>query len=43
MGDKVFLKITPWKGVIRFSKHSKLSLRYIRPYEIVEQVGPVDY
>ena len=43
MGDKVFLKISPWKGVIRFGKRGKLSPRFIGPYEIVERVGPVAY
>nr|GEV39677.1 retrovirus-related Pol polyprotein from transposon TNT 1-94 [Tanacetum cinerariifolium] len=41
--DKVLLKVSPWKGVVRFSKRSKLSSRYVRPFEIVEQVGPVAY
>ena len=43
IGDKVFLKISPWKGVLRFRKRGKLSLRFIRPYEIVSKVGPVAY
>ena len=34
----VFLRISPWKGVLRFGKRGKLSLRYIRPYEIVSKV-----
>ena len=42
-GDRVFLKISPWKGVLRFGKRGKLSPRYIRPYEIVSKVGPVAY
>ena len=35
IGDRVFLKISPWKGVLRFGKRGKLSPRYIGPYEIV--------
>ena len=43
IGDQVFLKISPWKGVLRFGKRGKLSSRYIGPYEIVSKVGPVAY
>ncbi|XP_024164285.1 uncharacterized protein LOC112171315 [Rosa chinensis] len=43
VGDWVFLKLSPWKGVVRFDKHEKLSQRYIGPYEIVEQIGLVAY
>ncbi|KAI5338917.1 hypothetical protein L3X38_018189 [Prunus dulcis] len=43
VGDWVFLKLSPWKGVMRFGKHGKLSPRYIRPYEITERIGPVAY
>ena len=43
MGDRVFLKVSPWKGVLRFGKRGKLSPRYIGPYEIVSKVGPVAY
>ena len=43
IGDQVFLKMSPWKGVLRFGKQGKLSPRYIRPYEIVSKVGPVAY
>ena len=41
IGDRVFLKISPWKGVLRFRRRGKLSLRFIGPYEIVSKVGPV--
>ena len=43
IGDRVFLKISPWKGVLRFGRRGKLSPRYIGPYEIVSKVGPVAY
>ena len=43
IGDQVFLKISPWKGVLRFEKRGKLSPIYIGPYEIVSKVGPVAY
>ena len=43
VGDKVFLKISPWKGVIRFGKKGKLSPRFIGPYEVIERIGPVAY
>ncbi|XP_021984904.1 uncharacterized protein LOC110880755 [Helianthus annuus] len=37
------LKVSPWKGVIRFRKKGKLSPRFIRPFTIVERVGKVAY
>ena len=43
IGDRVFLKISPWKGILRFGKRGKLSPRYIGPYEIVSKVGSVAY
>ena len=42
-GDKVFLKVSPWNGIMRFSNKSKLSPWYIGPYEIVERTGPLAY
>ena len=33
--DKVFLKVSPWKGFIRFGRHGKLSPRYIGPYKVI--------
>ena len=43
IGDRVFLKISPWKGVLRFGRRGKLRPRYIWPYEIITRVGPVAY
>ncbi|GKE71018.1 putative reverse transcriptase domain-containing protein [Tanacetum coccineum] len=43
VSDKVLLKVSPWKGVVRFGKRSKLSSRYVGPFEVVERVGPVAY
>ena len=43
VGEKVFLKASPWKGILRFGKQGKLSPRYIGSYEIIERVGPLAY
>ena len=43
IGEKVFLKVSPWKKVLRFGKKGKLSHRFIRSYEMIEKVGPVAY
>ncbi|GKE16073.1 putative reverse transcriptase domain-containing protein [Tanacetum coccineum] len=43
IGDKVLLKVSPWKGVVRFGKRSKLSPRYVGPFKAVERMGPVAY
>ena len=37
MGDQVFLRVLPWKGILRFGKRGKFSPRYIGPYEIVDR------
>nr|GEU31091.1 putative reverse transcriptase domain-containing protein [Tanacetum cinerariifolium] len=42
-GDKVLLKVSSWKGVVRFGKRSKLLPRYVGLFEAVERVGPVAY
>ena len=43
MGVRVFLKVSPWIGVLRFGRREKLRPRYIGPYEIIARVGPVAY
>nr|GEY39653.1 putative reverse transcriptase domain, ribonuclease H-like domain, aspartic peptidase domain protein [Tanacetum cinerariifolium] len=41
--DKVMLKVSPWKGVIRFNKRGKLNPRYIGPFKILAKVGMFAY
>ena len=41
MGDHIFLKVMPKRGVVIFGKRGKLASRYIRPFEILEKVGTV--
>ena len=41
VGDHVFLKVMPKRGVVRFGKHGKLSSRFIEPFEILKRVGTV--
>ncbi|KAI3726792.1 hypothetical protein L1987_66598 [Smallanthus sonchifolius] len=43
IGDRVLLKVSPWKGVVRFGKKGKLAPRYVGPFEILERIGPVAY
>ena len=43
VGDHVFLKVMPKRGVVRFGKREKLSPRFIGPFEILERVDTVAY
>ena len=43
MGDNVFLKVMPKRGVVKFSKWGKLLLLYIGPFEVLERVGTISY
>ena len=43
VGDRVFIRIRPNKSTIRFGKGTKLSPRFIGPFEILERIGPVAY
>ncbi|KAD7117538.1 hypothetical protein E3N88_04806 [Mikania micrantha] len=43
VGDQVLLKVSPWKGIIRFRKRGKLSPRFIGPFRIIARVGKVAY
>ncbi|XP_022008397.1 uncharacterized protein LOC110907771 [Helianthus annuus] len=43
MGDRVLLKVSPWKGVVRFEKHGKLNPCYVGPLKILERISKVAY
>ncbi|GJS65868.1 putative reverse transcriptase domain-containing protein [Tanacetum coccineum] len=43
VGDYVLLKVSPWKGVVRFRKKWKLAPRFVGPFKIIEKVGPAAY
>ncbi|GKB56411.1 hypothetical protein Tco_0912597 [Tanacetum coccineum] len=42
VGDYVLLKVSPWKGVVRFEKKGKLAPRFVGPFEITERIVPLD-
>ncbi|GJT86633.1 putative reverse transcriptase domain-containing protein [Tanacetum coccineum] len=43
VGDYVLLKVSLWKGVVRFRNKGKLTPRFVGPFEITERIGPVAY
>ena len=43
VGYKVFIKVSPIKGVIRFGKLGKLAPRYVGPFQIIERIGKLAY
>ncbi|GJT43329.1 hypothetical protein Tco_0952044 [Tanacetum coccineum] len=43
VGDRILLKVSPWKGVVRFRKKGKLTPRYVGPFEILERIGLIAY
>ncbi|GJS10745.1 putative reverse transcriptase domain-containing protein [Tanacetum coccineum] len=43
VGDRVLLKVSPWKGVVCFGRKGKLAPRYVGPFEILERIGLVAY
>nr|GEU91514.1 putative reverse transcriptase domain-containing protein [Tanacetum cinerariifolium] len=43
VGDRVMLKVSPWKEVVRFGKRGRLNPRYVRPFKVLEKVGSVAY
>ncbi|GJR43482.1 putative reverse transcriptase domain-containing protein [Tanacetum coccineum] len=43
VGDRVMLKVSPWKGVVRFGKRGKLNPRYVGPFKVLAKVGAIAY
>nr|GEW28803.1 hypothetical protein [Tanacetum cinerariifolium] len=43
IGDYVLLKVSPWKGVVRFEKKGKLAPRFVGPFKTITKVGPMAF
>ena len=43
VGDRVLLRVRPWKSPIHYGKGSKLVPHFVRPFEILERIGPIAY
>ncbi|GJR70624.1 hypothetical protein Tco_0016689 [Tanacetum coccineum] len=43
VGDRVMLKVSPWKWVVHFGKRGKLNPRYVRPFKVLKKIGSVAY
>nr|GFC41804.1 putative reverse transcriptase domain-containing protein [Tanacetum cinerariifolium] len=43
VGNKLMLKVSPWKGVVHFGKRGKLNPRYIGPFKVLGVIGKVAY
>ncbi|GJU87054.1 putative reverse transcriptase domain-containing protein [Tanacetum coccineum] len=43
VGDRVMLKVSPWKGVVHFGKRGKLNPIYVGPFKVLEKVGAISY
>ncbi|GKC91825.1 putative reverse transcriptase domain-containing protein, partial [Tanacetum coccineum] len=43
VGDRVMLKVSPWKGVVCFGKQGKLNPRYVGPFKVLAKVGSISY
>ncbi|GJV70096.1 putative reverse transcriptase domain-containing protein [Tanacetum coccineum] len=41
VGDRVMLKVSPWKGVVRFGERGKLNPRYVGPFKVLEKLSPL--
>ncbi|GJU12155.1 hypothetical protein Tco_1134551 [Tanacetum coccineum] len=43
VGDRVMLKVSPWKGVVRFGRRGKLNPRYVGPFKVLEKIRTISY
>nr|GEU89574.1 putative reverse transcriptase domain-containing protein [Tanacetum cinerariifolium] len=41
--DKIMLKVSPWKGVVRFGKRGKLNPKHVGPFKVLDKVGTIAY